>query len=112
MPDIGTITIQSPDGTPGRTLQLTDLVRATYKDHRFCTVARAEDNTFLLAVENPASTGRATLAQMYLSEESMLAIASCIFLFYQHKGIDVMEKFQEIATSPNLSYEYAPAKEQ
>ncbi len=49
---------------------------------------------------------------MYLSEESMLAIASCIFLFYQHKGIDVTEKFQEIASSGNLSYEYAPAKEQ
>ena len=92
MPDIGTITLQSPDGTPGRTLQLTDLVRATYKDHRFCTVARAEDNTFLLAVENPTSTGRAALSQMYLSEDSML--------------------FEEIATSQNLSYEYAPAKEQ
>ena len=111
MSDIGTITLQSPDGTPGRTLQLTDLVRATYKDHRFCTVARAEDNTFLLAVENPASTGRATLAQMHLSEESMLAIASCIFLFYQHKEIDVTEKFQEIASSGNLSYEYAPKKD-
>lgn len=25
MPGIGTITLQSPDGTPGRTLQFTDL---------------------------------------------------------------------------------------
>lgn len=111
MPDIGTLTLTSPDGTPNRTLRLTNLVRCAYKDHRLCTVARAEDNTFLLAVENPASTGRAALSQMYLSEESMLAIASCIVLYYEHNGIDISDKFEEIVNSKHVEYEFAPTKE-
>lgn len=109
--EIGTLTLHGQLGTPNRTLRLTDLVRCADRDDRLCTVARAEDNTFLLAVENPASTNRATRSQMYLSEESMLALASCIVLFYEHNGIDISDKFEEIVKSKHIEYEFAPTKE-
>ena len=114
MQPIGTLSLGPEGQAPAKVLELTDIVRAAYRDHRLCTVARAEDNTFLLSVENPQSTGRATNSQMYLSEESMLALVSCVFLFYQHNGIDISGKLQEVADSAsngNLEYEFASSKD-
>lgn len=92
-------------------LSITDLVRAEYKDHRLCTVIRTEENSYVLAVENPQSTGRNTLSQMHLTEESMLSLISCVFLFYQHNGINIIDRFQQLANSDQLKYEFASNRE-
>jgi len=106
MKTIGTITICDFDGQGSREVEITDIVRSVFRDHRFCTVARGEDNTFVLAVENPRSSGRNPLAQIYLTEESMLALVNCICLYYLRKGVDIASKMQELVDSDTIEFEY------
>ena len=35
---------------PIKEVEITDMVRSVFKDHRMCTVARTEENTFVLAI--------------------------------------------------------------
>lgn len=109
MAKIGTVTINSEQGP--LELRITNLVRAAFKDHRLCTVARTEENTFILAVENPSSTGRLASAQMHLSEESMLALVNMIFVYYIHKGVDVEEVMASVSDERDIQYEYAEETE-
>lgn len=102
--DIGTVTVSDSFGS--RNIAITDFVRSTFKDHRLCTVIRTEENTYVLAIENPSSTGRATIANIHLSEESMLALVSCVMIYYEHKGIDITQKFQELINSEKINYEF------
>lgn len=92
-------------------IEITDMVRSVFNDHRMCTIARTEDNTFVLAIENPASTGRLPMSQIHLSEDSMLALVNGIFLFYHHNNIDIEQKMKEIVDSDSIIYEYDTTKE-
>lgn len=109
MAKIGTVTINSQQEPIE--LRITELVRATFKDHRLCTVARTEENTFVLAVENPSSTGRLASAQIHLSEESMLALVNMIFVYYIHKGLDFKEVIASVSDERDIQYEYAEETE-
>lgn len=91
---------------PIKTVEITEMVRSVFKDHRMCTVARTEENTFVLAVENPSSTGRLPKSQMHLSEESMIALINCVFLFYRHHNIDIEQKMKEVIDSDTIHFEY------
>lgn len=106
MKDIGTITIRNEDGI--REVKITRVVRAEYKDHRLCTVAKTELGTYVLGVENPVSTGRATVNMMHLTEESMLALLNTVFVFFNHFDTDI-EKEMEALVEKNqgISFEYA-----
>ena len=91
---------------PIKEVEITDMVRSVFKDHRMCTVARTEENTFVLAIENPSSTDRLPMSQMHLSEESMIALVNSIFLFYHHNNIDIEQKMKEIIDSDSVNFEY------
>ena len=48
---------------------------------------------------------------MHLTEESMLALMGCIFIYYQHQGEDVTKRMSELVNSDSMSYEF-PIKEE
>lgn len=102
---IGTIKIH--DGMKSRQMEITDWVRSTFKDHRLCSVIRTEEGSFVLSVENPASSGRATQCNIHLTEDSMLAMMSAIFIYYQHHGIDITKRMEELVNSGCLNYEFS-----
>ena len=106
MSNIGTVTITDDFGNVVRKVEMTDMVRSTFSGHRLCSVARTEDNTFVLVVENPESTGRYPKRQMHLTEESLLAIMSAVFLYYMHHNIDINEKMLSIVDSDTINFEY------
>lgn len=106
MSKIGTVTITDDYGNVIRKIEMTDMVRSVFSDHRLCSVARTEENTFVLVVENPESTGRHPRCQMHLSEESMLAIVNAVFLYYMHHDIDINEKMKSIVDSDTINFEY------
>ena len=106
MGKIGTVTMMDDYGNVVRTIEMTDMVRSVFSDHRMCTVARTEDNSFVLSVENPESTGRHPKSQMHLTEESMLAMVNAVFLYYMHHDIDINEKMQAIVNSDTINFEY------
>ncbi len=99
--------LDSATQKPLSEVAITDMVRSTFKDHRMCTVARTEENTFVVAIENPPSTGRLSLSQMHLTEDSMIALVSCISLFYEHNKIDLRQKVKDILMSDTLNFEYS-----
>lgn len=102
---IGTIEIH--DGMKSRQVEITDWVRSTFNDHRLCSVIRTEEGSFVLSVENPASSGRATQCNIHLTEDSMLAMMSAIFIYYQHHGIDITKRMEELVNSGSLNYEFS-----
>lgn len=104
--NLGTVSIQDDCGNLVREIAITDLVRAVFKDHRLCTVARTEENSFILQMENPQSSGRLPVSKMHLSEDSLLAVVSGVFLFYMHHGIDINQKMKELADSDTIEYEF------
>lgn len=100
-------TIDLYDGCNSRKMEITDWVRGTYKDHRLCSVIRTEENTFVLSVENPTSSGRAVQSNIHLTEDSMLAMMSSILIYYEHHGIDITKRMAELVNSDSMNYEFS-----
>ena len=111
---IGTISIGNDiTGEVEREIALVEAVRSVYKDHRMCTVARSEENTFVLSIENPESSGRCTLAAMHLTEDSMLSLVVAVMAYYTHRGIDMNEKLATVFTDKDgIGYEYITAEKE
>ncbi len=74
-------------------IDILDFVQSTYKDNRVITAAGLEDGSMLISVENPASTGRAPQANIWLSKESVLGIISTCFLYFGSKGENIESLF-------------------
>lgn len=90
-----------------RTIQLVDMLRCEFKDHRVATVAKCEEGNYLLSIEDPQSTGRCPLASMYLSEGSFMSLFFTADAFLLEKGIDHVQKWKEYSiTGENLEYEF------
>ncbi len=106
MESIGTITLGV--GTDeARTIELTDIVRCEFKDHRLVSVVRDEENGFLLSVENAGSTGRHPDSKMYLTEGSMIGILLTLHTFLQKTGMNIEEKMKEYSIGETeLAFEY------
>lgn len=100
------------DGEGGvHEIAITNMVRSEFKDHRLCTVARTEENTFVLAVENPASSGRNPSGLLHLTEDSMLALFGVICSYYIHQGIDLDKRMKELIEADEIEIEYIDNEE-
>jgi len=91
--------------------QFTDIIRATFIDHRLVTVARSTKNTFCLVVENPSSSGRGMQAKIHLTEASMLSLMATIIIYYNHKKIDVEQLMKVVNDKEFQEYEYMNAND-
>lgn len=99
----GTITVGA--GTPAsREVKVLDMVQAQFADHRLITVAGIEEDTFLLAVENPESSGRATSMKMWVSRESFFALVTTSLMYLNAKGLDAKEEIQKCARNGDINY--------
>lgn len=74
-------------------IDILDFVQSVFKDNRVITVAGLEDGSMLISVENPESTGRASHATIWLSEESVLGVLSTCLLYFGCKGEDIESLF-------------------
>ena len=113
MKDIGYVQEVSEDGHHLlRKLAFTDIIRATFIDHRLVTVARSTANTFCLVVENPSSSGRGVQAKIHLTEASMLSLMATIIIYYNHKKIDIEQMMRVINEKEFQEYEYLNANDE
>lgn len=104
--------VKMRDGEGGvHEVALTNMVRSHFKDNRLCTVAKTEECTFVLAIENPPSSGRCPINQMHLSEDSMLALIAAVFCYYDHQGIDINKKMEKLINSSEIEIEYIDNEE-
>lgn len=106
--NIGEITLGYGSDS-ARKVVITDMVRCEFADHRLVTVAHTDEDAYLLSVENPQSTGRASQTNMYLTEGSAAALFYTCILYLEHNGIDVNELFKKyILDDQEIKYEFSP----
>lgn len=94
---IGTIILGTATDAP-RVVEIEDVVRAEFKDHRLVSIARTEEDAYLLCIENPARSGRSTQQRMYLTEGSVAALFSTYLIYLTHHGInanELLEKYMQ-----------------
>lgn len=101
---IGQVLCESIDGN--KKIDIVDFIQSEFKDHRLITVAKLEDETFLLSVENPQSTGRASQSNMRLTEESLLGLFASCLIYFEHNNIDFGNKLQELINSEEIQYSF------
>ena len=106
--NIGEITLGYGSDS-ARKVVITDMVRCEFADHRLVTGAHTDEDAYLLSVENPQSTGRASQTNMYLTEGSAAALFYTYILYLEHNGIDVNELFKKyILDDQEIKYEFSP----
>ena len=84
-------------------LNIEEYVQTRFKDNRLFSVAKIEDGSFAVSVENPPSTGRSNQT-MWLSKESLVGLVSTILLYFEVKGEDSMGLLQQSVDSNNIEY--------
>ena len=92
----------------GQKLQVTDYLQADYVDNRVISVSTIEDGSVLLVVENPASTGRNTTNQMWLSEESAFGLLNAMHMYYLAKGVNMEEAVKACVNDDKINYRKTP----
>lgn len=99
------------DNASGKTqIEIVDYIQSYFVGGRTITVAKLEDNTYGLAVENPKSSGRALQSSLRLTEESFIALLSSCMLYFHHNNIDVVEKINSLINNEALNYSYSKNK--
>ncbi len=91
----------------GSQLSISDYVQANYKDNRVISVGTLEDGSYVLSVENPESSGRATKNQMWLSKESMIGLVGTIMLHMDAKGINMEELLRDSVNPSSKTIQYS-----
>lgn len=92
-----------------RKVKITNMVRCEFSDHRLVTIAKTEEDCYLLAVENPISSGREPQTSMYLTEGSAVALLSTFMLYLNHNEIYAEELFKRyIPNGEEIKYEFFP----
>lgn len=90
-----------------RDLSVTDFVRATYIDGRHVSICSIEDGSISVSVENLVSTGRAPQANIWLSKESLLAVLSTAFIYFDLKDVDLKKLFEETVNGGKIDYQFS-----
>jgi hypothetical protein len=102
----GTVTVGT-GGPQQQDLEVINFVQSKYTDNRLISISELEDNTFMLVVENPASTGRATQSAMRLSKESFMALIAGSFLYFTCKGENMSQMMEDLATNGLIDYSFS-----
>ncbi|WP_336716312.1 hypothetical protein [Chryseobacterium mucoviscidosis] len=85
-------------------LEIKDFIQADFKDHRLISMAKLEDESFLLSVENPPSSGRATQQAIRLSLESTIGLVSTVMLYFNKKGLDMDSLIQQAVETYEINF--------
>lgn len=90
-----------------REIPIEQCVKSLYKDNRLVSIVKLEDDSFILSVENPGSSGRATQTSMWLSRESFISLISTSFLYFGCAGENFAELLQDCVKKDCLDYDFS-----
>lgn len=107
-PTYGGVVITGENGEK-KTLKVVDFLRMEFADHRLISVSRLEDGeSYLLTIENPASTGRATQTNLLLTMESYISLLTTALIFFEATGVNVEELLRKAINNKGvLDAEYS-----
>lgn len=93
------------DGTPERQeLEIVDYARASFVNDRIISICKVENDNFVLAVENPSSSDRATQTTMYLTKESFFGLITTAIIYFEKKGEDINGMVDKTISDPEFYY--------
>lgn len=90
-----------------RKIEITEFVRAQYKDYRLTSISMLDDDSYVLSVENPASSGRNGQSSIWLSKESLVAMIATTLLYFQIKGEPLNELLKEATDHESIDYSFS-----
>lgn len=88
-------------------LKILDFIQAGFKDNRLASISMIEDNSYVIAIENPQSSGRASQSTMWLSKESVMAMLTTCMIYFTAKGENIEALIQEAMTKDQINYSYS-----
>lgn len=90
--------------TEQKEMEIINFVQAKFKDHRLIGISQIEDDSLVVVVENPMSSGRNTQATIWLSKESFVGVLATAFLYFSAKGEDLGKLIQESVEKNEINY--------
>lgn len=87
-----------------REIEIINGVQAEFIDKRCITVAKLEDDSFFVSVENYKSSGRNVQDSMWLSKESFLAMLSTCAFYLEKEGCDIYKEILEMQKGKEVEF--------
>lgn len=106
---IGTVVCSDRNNGTMERREVKNFLRSTFKDHRLISVVEVdqeEENTFIISVENPESTGRATVSNIHLSKQSFSAVIAACMLFQMGKEVDLDKELRESVQGEAVEFSF------
>lgn len=103
----GTVRVAGENHTAPKDIKIADFITCDFADRRSISVSHLEDDTYVLAVENPMSTGRHPQSLMRLSRESFIGLITSSMFYLSAKGEDIKEILQEAVQNNQINYSYS-----
>ena len=76
-------------------ISITQASRIAFKDKRFVTIAETEKHSYVVMVENLASSGRNPKKHLHLTRESFISLFSAIMMHFEMKGESIEDLINE-----------------
>ncbi len=86
------------------TRQVVEFMRSEYKDKRYATVAKLDDGSFLISIENPEGSERTTYVSMWLSKESLFALMTNTMFYFSKAGVDLDDMLKQSMAEGVVNY--------
>ena len=83
-------------------ISITQVSRVEFKDKRFVTIAETEKDSYVVMVENLASSGRNPKQHLHLTRESFISLFSAIMMHIEMKGEDIDKLINECISDENV----------
>ena len=89
-----------------RTIPIVEYVAAIYKDERKVSIARSEEDTYVISVDNYASSGRGSHS-INLSKESLIGVLTTGFMFLGVKGENIEQLLKDSMEGEEINYSFS-----
>ena len=83
-------------------ISITEVSRIEFKDKRFITIAETEKESYVVMIENLASSGRNPKQHLHLTRESFIHLFSAIIMHLEMKGESIEDLINECVSDENV----------
>ena len=83
-------------------ISITEDSRIEFKDKRFVSIAETEKGSYVVMVENLASSGRNPKQHLHLTRESFISLFSAIMMHMEMKGENIEDLINECVSDEKV----------
>ena len=83
-------------------ISITEVSRIEFKDKRFITIAETEKESYVVMIENLASSGRNPKQHLHLTRESFISLFSAIMIHMEMKGENIEDLINECVSDEKV----------